>query len=262
MNIVVCVARVPDTTEVEVQIDRDGRGIVEDDLAYGINEWDNFAVEAALQLREEHGGTVTAVTVGGDEDEEVLRRALAMGADAALHLRDGSFAGSDAAGIARILHAAVGARPHDLVLTGAVTADNGSGSVGAMLAGLCDLPHVSLATSIRVEDGVARVRHEVEGGLEREVELDLPALVTVQTGINEPRYVPIRGIRKVAGMDIPVLGAAELGIDPSSVGASGSAVAVEQLFLPSRGEGAEILSGDDDERVSKLVTRLRELGVI
>ena len=100
MEIIVCVKRVPDTSEVEVEVDRSGLAIEEADLTYGINEWDNFAVEAAVQLKETHGGKVTAFTVGGEEDEEVLRRALAMGADEALHLCDPSFEGCDAAGAA------------------------------------------------------------------------------------------------------------------------------------------------------------------
>ena len=94
MDIIVCVKRVPDTAELEVEIDRSGTGIEERDLAYGINEWDNFAIEAALALKEEHGGKVTAITIGGEDDEEVLRRALAMGADEALHLMDSAFDGS------------------------------------------------------------------------------------------------------------------------------------------------------------------------
>lgn len=262
MDIIVCVARVPDATEAEVEIDRTGRGVKTDDFVYGINEWDNFAVEAALALKEEHGGTVTAVTVGDEDAEEVLRRALAMGADAALHLMDPAFEGSDAAAIARILYAAIAPRPHDLVLTGAVTGDGGSGHVGGMLAGLAGVPHVTLATDLSVEGSVARARHEVEGGLERVVELDLPAVVTVQTGINEPRYVSIRGIRKVRNVEIPVAGAADIGLDPATVGAAGCSVVVEELFLPSRGDGAEMLEGRDEEMVDELVKRLREQGGI
>lgn len=262
MDIIVCVARVPDVAEADIEIAPDGRGIEEQDLAWGINEWDNFAVEAALRLHEEHGGTVTVMTVGDEEDEEVLRRALAMGATDAVRLADPAFEGSDAAGIARILHAAIEDRPHDLVLTGAVTADGGSGHVGPMLAALLGLPHVSLATDLSADGAVARVRHEVEAGLERVVELDLPALVTVQTGLNEPRYVSIRGIRKVRKMEIPALSAADLGLDPATVGAPGARVVVRELFHPPKGEGAEILEGDVDTVAGQLIERLRERGGI
>jgi electron transfer flavoprotein beta subunit len=262
MNVIVCVKRVPDLAEAEVQIDRSGRAIRTDDLEWGINEWDNYAVEAAVRLKEAHGGKVTALTVGGDDDEEVLRRALAMGADQALRLADPAFADSDALGLATVLAHACRRQPFDLVLTGAVSADDGRGHVGGMLAALLDLPHVALATALEVSDGKARVRHEVEGGLERLVALDLPALVTVQTGINEPRYVSIRGIRKVAQVAIPVLGAAELGIDPATVGAAAARVVTEELSLPPRGQGAEMLEGSHDEVVAALVERLRERGVI
>lgn len=260
MEIIVCIARVPDVGESEIEIDA-GR-LVEDDLVYGINEWDSFGVEAALQLREQFDGNVLALTVGGEEDEEVLRRALAMGADEALRLDDPAFGGSDAEGIARILAAAIGQRAFDLVLLGAVTADGGTGQVGGLLAGLLDVPHVSLATAIEVQQGAARVRHEVEGGLERVVELDLPAVVTVQTGINEPRYVSIRGIRKVRNLEVPVLDAAAMGLDPATVGAAAARVVTGDLFVPPRGESAEMIEGDEEEQAEAVVERLRERGVI
>jgi electron transfer flavoprotein beta subunit len=260
MEIIVCVKRVPDTAELEVEIDRSGSGIEERDLAYGINEWDNFAIEAALAIKEEHGGKVTAVTIGGEDDEEVLRRALAMGADEALHLSDSAFDGSDAQGIATILHKAISARPHDLVLTGAISSDRSSGQVGGMLAAKLGIPQVVLATDLKVEGNKAIVTHEVEGGLERVVELDLPALVSVQTGLNEPRYVSIRGIRKVSSMEIPTQGAGDLGLDAATVGPGGAKVMVEELFMPPKGEGAEMLEGDDEEMVDQLVAKLRERG--
>ena len=260
MEIVVCVKRVPDTAELEIEINRSGSGIEERDLAYGINEWDNFAIEAALAFKEEHGGKVTAITIGGEDDEDVLRRALAMGADEAVHLSDQAFEGSDAQGIATILHKAISARPFDLVLTGAVSSDRSSGQVGGMLAALLDIPQVVLATDLKIEGGKATVAHEVEGGLERVVELDLPALVSVQTGLNEPRYVSIRGIRKVSSMEIPVQDASALGLDASTLGTAGAMVTVEEIFLPPKGDGAEMLEGDDEEMVEQLVGKLREQG--
>ncbi len=260
MEIIVCVKRVPDTAELEVEIDRSGGGIEERDLAYGINEWDNFAVEAALAIKEEHGGKVTAITTGGEDDEEVLRRALAMGADEALHLMDSAFEGSDAQGIATILHKAISARPFDLILTGAISSDRSSGQVGGMLAAKLGIPQVALATDLKVEGSKAIVTHEVEGGLERVVELDLPALVSVQTGLNEPRYVSIRGIRKVSSMEIPILGSGDLGLDAAAVGSAGAVVTVEELFLPPKVEGAEMLEGDEEEMVEQLVAKLREQG--
>jgi len=188
MEIIVCIKRVPDVSEVEVEVDRSGLGIDKADLVYGINEWDNFAIEAAVQLKEAHGGKVTAITVGGEDDEEVLRRAMAMGADEALHLRDDAFEGSDGHGIATILHKAISSRPHDLVLTGAISGDDGSGHVGGMLAAKLGIRQVALATALTVDRSRATVRHEVEGGLERVVELDLPALVQRTPVCFDPRH--------------------------------------------------------------------------
>ncbi len=266
MNIIVCIKRVADTSEAEIVIQRGGQGLEEEDFAWGINEWDNFAVEAAVQLKEQHGGVVTAMTLGGEDDEEVLRRALAMGCDEAVHLCDEAFAGADAWGIAKALAAAVRGRSYDLLLCGAVSGDAGGGQVGGFLAGLLDLPLVALATCLEVGSGnggtggVARVRHEVESGLERVVEVDLPAVVTVQTGINEPRYVSIRGIRKVAGAEVQVLDGAALGLQAAELGSAGARVRLEELFLPPRGEGAEVLEGSDEEIVQRLVEMLHQRG--
>lgn len=260
MDIVVCIKRVPDVAEADVTVDRSGRRIDAIDLVWGMNEWDTFAVEEALRLRDAHGGKVLAVTVGDEESEDVLRRALAMGADEALHLVDEAFEGSDPFATATILAAAIRPRGFDLVLAGAISSDTASSQVGGMLAAMLGVPHVALAVALEAREGGIEVRHEVEGGLERVVEVDLPAVVTIQTGINEPRYVSIRGIRKVAGVEIPTAGAGDLGLEPARVGEAGARVRFEELSLPPVGEGAEILEGRLDEAVETLVERLRERG--
>lgn len=258
MNIVVCVKRVPDLSEVEVEIDASRRRIKTDQLPFGLNDWDRFAIEEAIRLRDEHGGKVTVLTAGNEESEDVLRRALAMGADEAVRITDPSLVGADAYVTTRALGAAIATQPYDLVLTGSVSSDGGSGSVGGMLSELLGIPQVALATRLVVSGGTARVQHEVEGGLERVVEVDLPALVTVQTGINEPRYVSIRGIRKVADVDIPVKSATDLGLDAGDL--QDRWVTTEELFLPPTGASAEILDGNPDEVVEQLIERLKQNG--
>lgn len=262
MEIVVCVKRVPDMSEAEPVIDPSGRAIATAGLAWGINEWDNCAVEAALRLKEAHGGRVTALTVGGEEDEEVLRRALAMGCDAAARLDDPAFAGSDAWCVATVLARAIVLQSFDLVLCGAVSSDENRGQVGGFLAAILDVPLVALATELVVRGRTARVRHEVEGGLERIVEVELPALVTVQTGLAEPRYVSVRGIQRAASAEIPILGAAALGLGASEVGAAAARVRTEGLSLPPRGAGAEILGGSSEEAVAALLDRLHAHGAL
>ncbi|MCL5405842.1 MAG: electron transfer flavoprotein subunit beta/FixA family protein [Deltaproteobacteria bacterium] len=260
MNILVCVKQVPDTSENEIVIDGDGADIERDDLVYSVNEWDNYAVEEAIRIRDRSGGVVTVVTVGDEDAEEVLRREMAMGADKAVLLSDETFQTSDGRGIATILKAEIQKGSYDLVLTGAM-ADDGAGQVGGMLAAMLDWPYASLVNVIQFLDrGRLRVGREIEGGnLEMNV-IELPCVLSIQTGINEPRYVGIRGIRKVANVEIPVHGAADLKLDATSVGKAGARVKRLDYFLPEQGKGAEILEGSLDEKVGKLIEMLKAKG--
>ncbi len=253
VDVVVIVKRVPDVAEAEISVARTGKDIEKGELVFDINEWDNYAVEEAVQLKERLGGTVTAVAVGSEEVDEVLRRCLALGADEALRLEDPAFAGGDGYATAVVLAAAIRQLPHNLVLTGVMASDDGDGQIGGSVAQLLGLPHATLVTGIAIEGNTARVRRELEGGLEEMLELPLPALFTVQTGINEPRYVPIAGIRRAARREIPVRGLAELGLKPEEVGAVAARVEVEELFLPEAGEKGEILEGGADEVAEQLV---------
>ena len=259
MEILVCVKRVPDTAENEIEVNKSGSDIERDDLVYSVNEWDNYAVEEAIQIRDRVGGSVTVVTVGDDESEEVLRREMAMGADKGVLLCDEAFAGSDGKGVAALLKAAVEKGTYDLILTGA-QADDGAGQVGGMLAALLDYPYASLVNKIEVLDGKLKVGREIEGGNQEMNEIDLPCVLSIQTGINEPRYVGIRGIRKVASVEIPQLSAGDLGVDAGSVGSSGAKVQRVDYFVPELGEGAEMLEGSTEEIIAKLIEHLKAKG--
>jgi len=260
MDILVCVKRVPDPTENEIEIKKDGSDIVRDDLVYSVNEWDNYAVEEAIQLRDVHGGSVTVVTVGGEDDEEVLRREMAMGADHGILISDEAASGSDGLGFARLLKAEVEKGGYDLVMTGA-QADGGAAQIGGMLAALLDWPYASLVNSIEVlSGGKLKVGREIEGGNQEMNEISTPCVLSIQTGINEPRYVGIRGIRKVAKVEIPVHTVSDLGLDPGSVGSAAARVKRSDYFLPEMGEGAEILEGSSEEVAEKLVELLKAKG--
>lgn len=252
MNILVCVRRVPDTSDNEITLNAEGNGIERDELVYSVNEPDNYAVEEALQIRDRVGGTVTVVTVGGDEDEEVLRRQLAMGANQAVLLCDDAFNGSDGRGIATILTGFVRKGKYDLILTG-VQAEDGASQIGGMLAAMLDYPFASLVNSIAVEGGKLRVSRDVEGGNREINEIDLPCVLSIQTGINEPRYVGMRGIRQVASVPIPTLGAAEVGVDQATVGERAAKVTRIDYFVPALGKGAEILAGSREENTEKVL---------
>ena len=262
MEILVCVKRVPDTAENEIEVRSDGTDIERDDLVYSVNEWDNYAVEEAIQIRDNVGGSVTVITVGDEESEEVLRREMAMGADKGILLSDDAFEGSDGKGLAGILKAEIEKGNYDLILTGA-QADDGAGQVGGMLAAMLDLPYASLVNSIEViDDKKMKVGREIEGGNQEMNEIDLPCVLSIQTGINEPRYVGIRGIRKVASLEIPVHGASDIGISSDSVGEAGAKVKRVDYFMPELGEGAEILEGSMEEIAEKLVELLKAKGGI
>jgi len=254
MEILVCVKRVPDTSENEIEMNSAGNDIERDDLVYSVNEWDNYAVEEAIQIVEREGGNVTVITVGDEEDEEVLRREMAMGAQSGILLSDDSFVGVDGRTIAEIIKAAVQKGNYDLILTGA-QADAGEAQMGGMLAALLDVPFASLVNKIETKDGKLVVGREIEGGNQEMNEIDMPCVLSIQTGINEPRYVGIRGIRKVASLEIPTYSAADLGID-----AIAPKVKRLDYFVPDMGEGAEMLEGDSDEIIEKLIEMLKAKG--
>lgn len=253
MEILVCVRRVPDTSENEIQVNSAGDDIERDDLVYSINEADNYAVEEALQIVARVGGNVTVATVGGNDDEEVLRREMAMGANHGVLITDDAFSGSDGKGIATILKAFVQKGNYDLILTG-IQAEDGGAQVGGMLAALLDYPFASLVNSIEVLDGKKlKVSREIEGGNKEMNEIDLPCVLSIQTGINEPRYVGMKGIRQVASIPIPTFGASNLGLDPSNVGEGGAKVKRVDYFVPALGKGAEILHGSREENIDKVL---------
>jgi electron transfer flavoprotein beta subunit len=252
VDILVCVRRVPDTSENEIKLNVEGNDIERDELVYSVNESDNYAVEEALQIRDQVGGSVTVVTVGDEDDEEVLRRQLAMGANRAVLIADDAFNGSDGRGIAAVLQDFVRKGHYDLILTG-VQADDGAAQVGGMLAAMLDYPFASLVNSIVVTDGKLRVSREVEGGNREINEIELPCVLSIQTGINEPRYVGMRGIRQVASVPIPMLTAADVGADIGMVGQRAARVRRVDYFVPTVGKGAEMLHGSREENADKVL---------
>jgi electron transfer flavoprotein beta subunit len=260
VEILVCARRVPDTSENELTLSSAGNDIDRDELVYSINEPDNYAVEEALQIVTRLGGKVTVVTVGDEEDEEILRRELAMGANQAVLISDEAFLGSDGRGIAATLAAFIRKNNFDLILTG-VQAEDGAAQVGGMVAATLDYPFASLVNSIEVVDAKKlKVSREIEGGNKEINEIDLPCVLSIQTGINEPRYVGMRGIRQVASVEIPTLGASELGLDGVSVGVAAAKVKRVDYFVPALGKGAEMLTGSREENIEKLLELVRAKG--
>ena len=259
MDIVVCVKRVPLTEEVDLVIDEQKKGIKKDQLAFVLNDWDNYAIEEAILLKEKYGGTVTAVTVGNENDEEVLRRCLAMGADRAIRIEVDDASKLDSFGISKILSQAVKDLPYDLIFTGGLADDDGYGMVGIMMAEELNVNHSCMVTSIEIDNRKARTTSELEGGLGEISLVDLPAVITIQTGINEPRYVSILGIRKAAKKELKIIGLSDLGISDEVLFPR---VTIEEVYLPPETEGAQILAGDPEKIASDVIEILTKKGVM
>ena len=253
MEILVCAKRVPDTSENELSLNSAGNDLQRDDLVYSINEWDNYAVEEAIRIAEKTSGTVTVVTIGGEDDEEILRREMAMGAKRGVLISDEKFTSVDGKGVATILKAFVAQAKYDLILTG-VQADDGAAQVGGMLAALLDYPFASLVDGIEVLPGnKLKISREVEGGNKEISEIDLPCVLSIQTGINEPRYVGMKGIRAVQSIPIPTYGTSDLGLTSAQVGVGAAKVTRVDYFVPTLGKGARMLSGTREENAQEVV---------
>ena len=262
MELIVCVKRVPDTSEAEIKIGQSGKEIVTDNLAFNMNEADNYALEEALLIKEKMGGTVTLITAGPEAAEDILRMGLAKGADTAIRIDDPLFAGSDGPAVARILAEAVKTLPYDLILTGCMASDNWDSVVGPAMAELLSIPHAALVTNAEIQESTCRVQRELEGGLLAQMEIALPALLTIQTGINEPRYASIMGIAKASKREITIHDAAALGLGADTVGDKGSGTHVLSLSLPVQEKMAEILTGSPDEVSASLAVILKERGLV
>lgn len=257
MEIIVCVKRVPLTQEVDLEINPQKTDVRKDALAYVINEWDNYAVEEAIRIKEKIGGTVTAVSIGSEDDEEVLRRCLAMGADKALRVDPGDLS-LDSLVVSGILAEAIKALPYDLILAGVQRDDTNEGAVGIMLSERLGLVHAAVVTQVALEGKEATIRVELEGGMNEVSRIALPALLSIQTGINEPRYVSIMGIRKAAKKELQVIPLAELKIPAEALLC---AACVEEVFLPPETEGAEIIAGDPGTVAEEILRIIKEKGV-
>ena len=262
MEILVCIKRVPDTAENEIEVNRDGTDIERDDLVYSVNEWDNYAVEEAIQIKDKVGGNVTVVSAGDHDAEEVVRREMAMGADKGILLCDDVFEGSDGKGIATILKAEVEKGRYDLILTGA-QADDGAGQVGGMLAAMLDWPFASLVNKIDIsDDKKIVVGREIAGGNQEMNEMDLPCALSIQTGINEPRYAPIRGIRQAQKKELTVLKLDDLGVAPEDVGEDTSLIVLENFYIPEVESKAEIIEGEPEEKAVILAEKMVKGGLL
>jgi electron transfer flavoprotein beta subunit len=252
VKLVVCVKQVGALGD-EVEFTEDERDVDPDFLDYALNEWDSYATEEALQLRERAGGNgeVVLVTCGDEDSEDALRRALAMGADRAIRVWSEALRGADPITVARALAPVVRAETPDLVLTGVQASDSVQAATGTALAELLELPRVAVVAKLSWDGSAstATVHRELEGGLVDVVEVDTPALLTIQTGINEPRYATLRAIKQAEQKDIDVR-------EPGDLGEPG--YRVRRMFVPPKGEGAEMLDGSPADVAQRIADIVKE----
>ena len=246
MKVVVCVKQVAVLGD-EVEFTPDERDVDPEYIDHALNEWDAAATEEALQIRERLGeGEVVAVSAGEGEAEPALRRCLAMGADRAVRVA-GRF--EDPFTVARALAEAVRPEEPQLVLCGVQSSDSVQAATGTALAELLGLARAAVVTKVELADGRATVDRELEGGLVDIVDVDLPALLTIQTGINQPRYANLRAIKQAEQQEIEV-------VEPGDLGTA--AARVRRMFVPPKGEGAEMLGKDPAEVAGKIKQLIEE----
>ncbi|GAB4246984.1 MAG: electron transfer flavoprotein subunit beta/FixA family protein [Thermoleophilia bacterium] len=249
MKVVVLTKEVPDL-EVTVKVTEGGAGL-EVEKRRMLNFFDEIAVEAALQLKQSHGASVLAVSAGAGLGLDALRRALAMGAEAALLVDDPALEAADPLTVARALAAAVEREGYDLVLAGKQATDDEAGLIGPMVAELLGAPCVVGAIRLTVEDGTLRVTREVEGGRET-VRVPLPAVVTVEKGLAEPRVPAVMGVMKAMKAQVPRVSLGELGV------AVVPPLVVKGYREPGRRAPVTMIEGEPAAAAAELVRRLRE----
>lgn len=259
MRIAVLVKQVP-ATDAVLQVADNDDGIATTSLSWVVNPYDEIAVEESLRVREESGGTVTAITVGPPAAEDALRTALALGADEAVLIATDAAGLGDGLVVARLLAAACGQNPYDLIIAGRRAVDDDSAWVGPAVAELLGIPHIAAVTARQLAGNTLRCQRAVEGGTVV-VEAALPALITVERGLNEPRHMSLKGIRAARQKPILTIAAAELGLQPEALKAVVSRVIA--LGPPAQRAAVAVIDGETAaDKAAVLVERLAARGII
>lgn len=257
MKIVVCIKQVPDTTEVK--INKETNTLIRDNIANIINPCDLHAVEEALRLKGEYGGTVVAICMGPPSAQEQLKEVIGLGVDEGILLSNRSFAGADTLATSYTLAKAVEKISDvDLIFCGKQAIDGDTAQVGPELAENLSWPHLTYVNKINeVTDKQIIAERRTDEGYER-LQLELPALLTVTEEINQPRMPSLKGLMKAKKMEIPIWGPEDLDLDEARIGLEGSPTQVISTFAPDFDIRAEVFSGEASEQVKKLVKRLME----
>ncbi len=254
MKIAVCIKQVP-TREWQPRVDESKTWIREQDASYEMNEPDAYALEEALRLKEKHGGEVVVCSAGPSRVAQVLREALARGADRAIHVEHDGLAGADAFVVSDALATAMKDEKFDLVLTGLQSDDQGFAQTGVILAEKLGLPHATIVMEVQAtaSTGAApatlRVKRELEGGWFQWVTMPAPAVITIQSGINQLRYATLKGIMAAKKKEIR-------SVKPAALAPARQKIVA--LYAPEKAKKTHMISGSPGEAAKELVKRLRE----
>jgi electron transfer flavoprotein beta subunit len=250
MKIIVAIKQVP-SRDSQLKINSTSTWIEDEDLAWEINEPDAYALEAALQLKEKHGGEVVALCAGPEGASQTIREALAKGADRAIHIETEGVPGTDPLLLGRMMAKALENEKPDLVMTGLQSDDLGYGQTGVILAEIMGLPHATIVMDVEVSGGGIKVKRELEDGWFQHVEMPLPALLTVQSGATRLRYATLMGIKKAKTKEVRKVAAAEV------APAGEPSLKLERVYMPEKTKNSQIFDGPAKEAAARLVEKLR-----
>ena len=250
MNILVCITQVPDM-ESKFKVGAAGTWYDSADLAWRMNEYDEYAVEQAVQLKEKTGGDLTVLCIGPDRVKETMKKALAMGCDRGVHVADDASFKKDPFSIAAIIAQFAGPKNFDLIFTGMQSQDRGSAQVGVLTAEMLNLPSITTIVGFAFDNNTITVKRELEGGVKAKVTSPTPALVTCQLGLNTPRYPTLPNIMKAKKKELLSIPVADLlkvqGLEETA-----------SLYFPEKKGGGLILEGDIGDLADRLIKILKE----
>jgi len=248
VRIAVCIKQVI-SREWQVRVDASTTWVRDQDASFELNEPDAYALEEALRLREKHGGEVVVISAGPARVSQVLREALARGADRAIHVQGDHFATADAFTAAEALAASLKDEQVDLVLTGLQSDDQGFAQVGVVLAEKLGVAHATIIMEVQIDGPTLRVKRELEGGWFQWIAMPLPAVITIQSGINQLRYATLKGIMAAKKKEIRAVPAPP---------APASRQNINAIYLPEKAKQTRMISGSPAEAAAELVRVLRD----
>src|SRR5512135_1634676 len=236
LKILVCMKQVPQK-DVPLKLNEGGTWIRED-VSYEVNEPDAYALEEALRQKEKHGGEVVVITAGPARSQQVLREALAKGADRAIHLEDEKFVALDAVNTAKAFRAAIKDEQFDLIFTGLQSDDYGFAQTGVVLAELMGWPHATIIMQIEKKDAGIRVKRELEAGFFQFIDMPLPAVLSIQSGINKLRYATLIGIKQAKNKPLR-----KVTLDEVKSALGDNQQKIEKLYVPQKTKQTQKIEG-------------------